>query len=246
MIRTALFAVIIASVGVSTNLQALDHWKSGLDISQANLNSFRMTMFKGKEAIGFMDYGWSQDQDQNQYVITEQTEMQPNVVEAARGVLDSASLLPTTVTINFAVGDTVLDVDLSWINGWRKGRYINMRKDSRTTRDVNVQEDKPATLRMAVFGLVAAMPLGEGFKTTLPWFNTLVNRVEDIAVIVTDTSTTTTPAGSFETYKVALRGGSPENIIYVTRATPRQIVRIDVVGHPMHFELAVTPVEFLN
>lgn len=244
MFRTTLFAAALATAGASTALWALDHWQTGLDLSKAHLDSFRMTMFKGEEAIGFMEYGWSLDGDS--YVISDRTEMQPNVVEVAKGVLDSTSLLPTSVTIDFAVGDNLLDVDLSWTDGWRKGRYINMRENARTTRDVNVQEDKPATLRMAVFGLVAAMPLREGFKTTLPWFNTLVNRVEDVAVIVAGSETTDTPAGRFQTYKIELRGGSPENIMYVTQTTPRQIVRIDVVGHPMHFELAATPVEFLN
>lgn len=240
MFRTVVFAAALASTGAAAD----DHWHTGLDFSQAKLTAFRMTMIQEGQTVGFMEYGWALKGDR--YVITDRTEMQPNIVETAEGVIDRDSLLPKSVAIDFAVGDNLMDVDLAWGDGWRKGHYISTRDGASTTRDVNVQEDEPATLRMAVFGLVAAMPLDDGFKTTLSWFNTLANRVETVAVIVSGSETVTTPAGSFDAFKVELRGGSPENIIYVSKSAPRQIVRIDVVGHAMHFELAATPVEFLN
>ncbi len=90
-------------------------------------------------------------------------------------------------------------------------------------------------LRLAVVGLVAALPLTEGYEFAMPWFNTMANASEDVRIAVTGVETVTTPAGTFEAYKVELRGSQPENIVYVSTALPRKIVHIDVIGQPMHF-----------
>ena len=47
--------------------------------------------------------------------------------------------------------------------------------------------------------------------------------------------TISTPAGDFDTIRYEIRGGSPDNDVYVTRGENRRVVRIDVVGQDMQF-----------
>lgn len=225
----------IAILGFSATAFAHDHnaWRDKIDMTRADLETFSMVMINAGEEAGSMTYGWHRDG--NRFVLRDRTTMQPNILETAEAIMDADSLLPLSVTIDFAVGENRMDVDLRWQDGWRQGQLVSVRDGNETVRDVNIEVEDPAPLRMAVIGMVAALPLKEGFKTSLPWFNTLANRVEDVALIVTGSDEIETPAGAFDSWRVAVKGGSPENVIYVSKSAPHKITRIDVVGQPMHF-----------
>ena len=232
----AAFTTLLAAGFTPTS--ATDHnWNKGLDLTSADLSTFRLVLMnEGKEA-GEMTYGWRKES--GHYVIEDRTTMEPNIIETAKAVVDSDTLLPRSVAINFAMGESFMNVDLGWAGLNRYGKIISKRPGSEETiRDVDLIEDNPAPLRLAVIGFVAAMPLDVGFESSFDWFNTLANRTETVKISVTGTQEVKTPAGTFDTYVVELRGATPENVVYVSKGKPRRIVRIDVVGRPMYFELA--------
>ncbi|NVJ99879.1 MAG: hypothetical protein HWE25_17130 [Alphaproteobacteria bacterium] len=229
-------AALCLLLGTASQSVSAANWRDQVNMSSADLGTFTMTLIQNGEKAGFMTYGWAQEN--GHYVVRDRTEMQPNIVETAEAWLDGESLLPKSVAIDFAIGENSMDIDLKWLNGWRKGAFVTVRSGERSVRDIDLQEDTIAPLRMAVIGFIAALPLDEEFQTGFTWFNTLANRGEEITISVRGSTETETPAGTFDTWIVDLKGGSPENVLYVTKSLPRKITRIDVVGQPMHFELA--------
>ncbi|MEX0298969.1 MAG: hypothetical protein AB3N28_07850 [Kordiimonas sp.] len=224
--------LILAACTIGFAANASD-WRSQVDVNSADLSKFTMVMINAGKEAGGMTYGWHKEGDT--YVVADRSEMQPNILETAKGVIDAKTLLPKSVVIDFAMGDDKMDFDFSWDKNKRTGTVKTLRGGKANTHNIDTAEEFGAPLRLAVIGMVAAFPVTETFEANLPWFNTLANKVEMITLKATGSETVEAPAGTFDTYKVAIQGGTPENVVYVTKSLPRKIVRIDVVGQPMHF-----------
>ncbi len=231
MLTMTLFTLVFSG-GFSANA---DDWRRKIDIASADLSNFNMVLLhKGKEA-GSMTYGWLRYGDT--YVVADRTEMAPNILETAKGVLDAETLLPHSVSIDFSMGNSALDIDLAWADGHRKGQFVTTRGDKENRDDINIIVDIDAPLRMSVIGMVAALPLSEANEITLniPWYNTMANKTETIQINTLGREMVETPSGTYDAHKVILNGGDVENVIYVSKRLPRKIVRIDVVGQQMTF-----------
>ena len=90
------------------------------------------------------------------------------------------------------------------------------------------------------FKLVEGLPLVPGERYDTHVFFSLEGQVREISLHVSDPVEIETPLGTFETIPVITQGGSPNNIMYVTTGEQPRIVRIDVLGQSMHFELVAT------
>lgn len=213
-------------------------WRANVDFSRADLQPFSMVLIKDGVAAGSMAYSMRLNGDT--YIIEDQTEMEPNILETATGILDAATLMPITVDIDFAVGENRTVFDFEWNDTVLSGK-VTINQSEQPERVVPINSNDNAVLRMAVFGIISALPLDNGFQTELPWFNTLSNTTEIVQISHAGYQTVETPAGTFEAHKVNLKGGTPENVIYVSKSLPQKIVRIDVIGQPLHFERNATP-----
>lgn len=240
LLLCALFAIVLTAAPTTAiedtpNDAKTSGWQSLVNMSRADVATFSMRMINNNNEVGSMTYGWSRDG--NRYVVRDRTEMQPNILETAEGAIDATTLLPISLGINFAVGENKRQYDLAWQNGALTGGVVVSQpgKDPRTV-DFSNPKQPPTALRLSIFGLIAGMPLAEGFSIELPWYNSLSNVIETIDLVHDGITTIEAPAGTFEAHKIDLKGGTPENIIYVSTSLPQKIVRIDVVGQPMHFE----------
>lgn len=210
------------------------NWRDLIDMSRADVSSFSLKMINDGAEVGGMTYGWVRDG--GRYVISDRTEMQPNILETAEGVIDASTLLPISIGINFAIGETTRKYDVTWKGSELSGGVlINQPNAEARSVDFTDPDHPPSALRLSIFGLIAGLPLGEGFSVKMPWYNTLSNTIEKIELIHDGVIAIDTPAGTFQAHKIDLKGGTPENIIYVSTSLPQKIVRIDVVGQPMHF-----------
>lgn len=218
-------------MAVSVSAHAGD-WLKDVDFSRADLSLMKLVMMNEGKKAGRMEYGWRREGDT--YVIEDLTEMEPNILETAKGVIDAKSLQPRSVDVDFAMGTSRLLVDLDW-EADRMTGAITISQEGQEDRVTNPDTTVTAPLRLSVFGLISSLPLAPGYSVDLPWFSSMSNRTENITLKVEGEETVETPAGTFDTYKVAIRGGSPENFVYVTKSLPRKTIRIDVVGRPMHF-----------
>ncbi|WP_286829085.1 MULTISPECIES: hypothetical protein [Kordiimonas] len=235
--------IIASTMGVilTTSLLHADDrpaWRSAFDLTRANLDTFTMTLMRDGSEAGSMTYGW--EVKNGHYRIHDRSEMQPNILETAEALIDRDSLLPEMLSIDFTIGANRMDIDAAWQNGQATGQLVTTRDGQQQARPIADDASQVAPLRLAVIGLVAALPLGPDFKVTLPWFNSMANRTEQVTLEVTGEQMVETPAGTFDSWQVAIKGGTPENIAYVSKTRPQRIVRIDVVGQPMHFLLTKT------
>ncbi len=82
-----------------------------------------------------------------------------------------------------------------------------------------------------------ALPLAEGQTFNLNVFESGKGLPQIIQVKVSDGGTVVVPAGSFPAFKLDVTGGQVPTTFYVSRATPRRIVKIELVGAPFIFQL---------
>lgn len=228
--KQAIYAAAI-TCALSGTATAQD-WRSKVTVENADLSKFSMVLINDGVEAGGMSYGWTKKGDT--YVIADRSEMQPDILETAKGVIDANTLLPKSIVIDFALSGGTMDFDLAWEGDHRTGTIVTNRNGEEKTHTIDTKEES-APIRLAVVGMVAAFDIDDTFETSLPWFNTLANKTETITLKTIGTETVEAPAGIFETYKVAVRGGNPENNVYVTKSLPRKIVKIDVLGRPMYF-----------
>ncbi|MDH3458690.1 MAG: insulinase family protein, partial [Gemmatimonadota bacterium] len=86
--------------------------------------------------------------------------------------------------------------------------------------------------------LIPALPLAEGAAFTVNVFESSEGSAKPYTLTVLGTESVTVPAGTFDTFKVESSGGAQPFVFYVTRETPRRLVKIEIVGQPVSFELA--------
>ena len=89
----------------------------------------------------------------------------------------------------------------------------------------------------AVAVIFPALPLAAGRTFNLNVFESGKGQVKVIQVKVSDGGTVIVPAGSFDSFKLDVTGGQLPTTFYVSRATPRRIVKIEFVGAPFIFQL---------
>jgi hypothetical protein len=87
--------------------------------------------------------------------------------------------------------------------------------------------------------LVQAMPLSDGASFTVAVFNATEQTFSNVTMGVTHGGLVTVPAGEFNTWEVSVSGQLPW-LYRVSKNAPRRVVRMEVAGTPLSFELAAT------
>jgi predicted Zn-dependent peptidase len=85
--------------------------------------------------------------------------------------------------------------------------------------------------------IVPALPLAEGASITLNVFNASDATTKAFTFKVEGVEDVTVPAGTFPSFRVSLTGGDLPVVFLVSRDTPRRVVKIEIVGQPVVFEL---------
>jgi hypothetical protein len=85
--------------------------------------------------------------------------------------------------------------------------------------------------------LIPALPLADGAAFSVNVFESSEGAAKPYTLKVSGTESVTVPAGTFDTFKVESSGGAQPFVFYVTRETPRRLVKIAIVGQPVSFEL---------
>jgi hypothetical protein len=85
--------------------------------------------------------------------------------------------------------------------------------------------------------VVPALPLAEGASITLTVFNAADVSTKPVTFKVEALEDVTVPAGTFPVFRVSVTGGDAPAVLYVSREAPRRVVKIEIVGQPVAFEL---------
>jgi hypothetical protein len=85
--------------------------------------------------------------------------------------------------------------------------------------------------------IIPALPLADGQSLALNVFESGKGVIAVMQVKVSDGGSVTVPAGTFQVFRLDITGGQVPTAFYVTKDTPRRIVKIELVGAPFVFEL---------
>ncbi|MBI4499658.1 MAG: insulinase family protein [Gemmatimonadetes bacterium] len=95
----------------------------------------------------------------------------------------------------------------------------------------------PGTIDQGVISaIVPGLPLEPQTSYTVFAFDAADGSVKPVQVTVTAVGNLGVPAGIFPVFQVQVMGPQPV-ILYITRDTPRRIVKVERMGQPMSFEL---------
>ncbi|GIW50892.1 MAG: hypothetical protein KatS3mg081_0247 [Gemmatimonadales bacterium] len=191
--------------------------------------------------FGYMTAEWARFPDS--LVYTEET------VIAAVGLrqktvvrLDPNTLAVRSVERTGQAAGQNLETAVTYQGGRVRGRAQTPDPRAGTPRVVEVDTTvAEGTLDASAFQpLVAALPLAEGSTFSLPVFEPAEERTRILTVKVAGVSDLTVPAGDFPVYRVEVSGTPQPFVFYVTREAPRRLVKIEIVGQPLTFELTAS------
>ncbi len=85
--------------------------------------------------------------------------------------------------------------------------------------------------------LIPALPLADGETFTLNVLDTEDGSIKPYTMTVEGVEEIAVPAGTFGTFRLAVSGGDETFTFYISQDTPRRIVKWEIVGQPVAFEL---------
>jgi len=153
-------------------------------------------------------------------------------------VLDPADLSMRRVDQTGTAGGQPNEVHLAYRAGRVKGTAVVPRQ-SGTPQTLAIDTTVPAATYddHAIEVIVPALPLATGKSFGVNVFSSGDASARVITVKVAGEDSVTVPAGTFRVFKVEVSGGETPALLYVSRDAPRRIVKLELVGAPIVFEL---------
>lgn len=141
---------------------------------------------------------------------------------------------PLAYKFSMAAGPQQLSSELSFADGVAKGR-VEGGKDG--GKDINVTLVKGAILKNAVDFLIGTLPLETGKTYKFPVLDAQSGTLENVTIEVVGEEDLMVPAGSFATYKVKVKSGDGEQVMYYQKAAPHWLVKQEVPAQGLTLEL---------
>jgi hypothetical protein len=141
---------------------------------------------------------------------------------------------PLAYKFSMAAGPQQMSADISFADGVAKGR-VEGGKDG--GKDVSVPLVKGAILKSAVDFLIGTLPLETGKTFKFPVLDAQSGGMENVTIEVLGEEDLMVPAGSYATYKVKVKSGDGEQMMYVQKASPHYLVKQEVPAQGLNIEL---------
>lgn len=151
---------------------------------------------------------------------------------------DAATLGVRSVEESGQAGGQTTKTSLTYGEGRVKGR-IEAPQPGGTPRvtDVDTTVVDGVVDGNAMMMIIPALALAEGAAITVNVFSTNDAAVKPLSVTVSGVEDVTVPAGAFTAYRVDVTGGQTPLKLWVSQEAPRRVVRFEIVGQPVVFEL---------
>lgn len=227
LILLALLAVAVPCSGNDRLVNAANKFTEAGEI--------HLGLFNKGERDGFMRLGWQRD---DSILRIYDRSMMPSVevYEAYAGAMDAETLAPRSVDIQFYQGTTVMEISINMVEGRASGTQKMIRPGADAqSKEVAVELPSGTVLRAFTFILPLVLDAKPGDNLSFPWYASMTNTITQVTLTVKDGGSVDTPAGRFDTLVYEIRGGAPENDVYVSTGENPNIIRIDVIGQPLQF-----------
>ncbi len=152
-------------------------------------------------------------------------------------VMDAAAFAPISIRESGTAGGQPVAIALDYDGAHVKGHVHVPQRTGVRDADVDTTLAAGTLDENQVLPLLLALPLASGGQWSLSAYAGSDGVVRTIAVKVTGDSTVTVPAGTFDCWKVEMTGGQVPMNLYITKAAPYLLVRYELVGPPLAFEL---------
>jgi predicted Zn-dependent peptidase len=150
----------------------------------------------------------------------------------------SMARIDQTGSAQTPAGQQPNDIHLSYAGGRVTGKSTTPQQSGTpqtlaidTTVVPGTYDDNALTL------IIPALPLAVGETFNLNVFESGKGQAKVIQVKVSEGGGVTVPAGTFQTFRLDVSGGQLPTVFFVAKDTPRRIVKIELIGAPLVFEL---------
>lgn len=152
---------------------------------------------------------------------------------------DPATLDTKVVEQTGSMMGQALDIRLTYQGDRVKGRAQTPAPGAAAPKVTEIDTAlAPGTMDInALQPLVVALPLAEAASITFTAFEASENVMRTLTAKVSGVQDVTVPAGTYSAFRVELSGGQQPIVMYVSRDTPRRLLKLEVVGQPLVFEL---------
>ena len=153
-------------------------------------------------------------------------------------VLDPRTLEVRSLDKTGAVGGQKDEASLDYANGRVKGR-VTVPQESGQPRSFTIDTTIASGTYddNAINVIVPALPLAVGKTFPVRVFSSGDGVSKVLTVTVTGSDSVRVPAGVFQAFKVEVTGGQAPFVFWIGGDTPRRIVKLEVVGAPIEFQL---------
>lgn len=141
---------------------------------------------------------------------------------------------PLAYKFSMAAGPQQMSSEMSFTDGVAKGRVEGGKEGG---KDVDLPLVKGAILKSSVDFLISTLPLETGKTFKFPVLDAQSGGLENVTIEVLGEEDLMVPAGSFSTYKIKIKSGDGEQVMYVQKTAPRYLVKQEVPSQGLNIEL---------
>lgn len=141
---------------------------------------------------------------------------------------------PMSYSFTMAAGPQNMSSTLAFADGRVTGR-VEGGKDG--DRDVDVELVDGVILKNAVDILVSTLPLAAGASFKFPVLDAQSGGLQNITIEVTGEQDVMVPAGSYATWKVRVKSGDGEQVMYARKESPHWVVKQESPAQGLNLEL---------
>jgi hypothetical protein len=145
-----------------------------------------------------------------------------------------ADFEPLAYKFSMAAGPQQMSAELAFEGGVAKGR-VEGGKDG--PKDVNVALVKGAILKSSIDVLIGTLTLEPGKTYKFPVIDAQSGGLENVTIEVVGEEDLMVPAGPYATYKVKVKSGEGEQMMYVQKDAPHIIVKQESPAQGLNIEL---------
>jgi len=233
-LKTALAVMLaIPAFAVATPASAQENIGAQTAAALPDRGEFMLALFSAGERDGFMRLGWIKTEEGVQ--LYDRSMLTSSELYEVMALSLTPDLQLDTASVQLHRGTAYMDLDLQVADGRASGSRVIHRLEGTESRSVDLEVPAGTLPRAAAFLMPLVMPETDGAQNAFHWYGALGNAFADVTITARLGGMIVTPAGSFDTTRYEIRGGAPENDVYVTHGEDRRVVRIDVIGSELQF-----------
>ena len=161
------------------------------------------------------------------------------IYETTIATINAETLAPIGMLGTGLMSGQVISIEYEYENDVVSGFSDFPRGASEPQGEIEIESNIPSNTidRSTAFLLAPYLPLKSNEPYEFNWYNGFNDTVREIKMQVIGEVTIEVPHGTFETYKVEMLGGTPSQILYITKDAPHFVAKIEIINSPWVYVL---------